>query len=257
MADYGGEEIDLARLDDDALADLSRRIYYVQDERRYTENAVQEMDRIAMGWHVRHPPRPVDGEPPEWVQPLTPENPMPYPKNFVTMHDGEPWVSTTSNNVWEPGVSGWHPQATDGGPARWVQPSGTHDAYGMDDEVTHVERHWISRRDPNVWEPGTQDSGWDEVIVDEPDPEPDPPEEPEPEPDPDPPVDPDPEPDPPDEPERPEGYVGSWNLTTSYEVGDVVDRDGRYYRCKVAHGAEQQGAWGPPQHAVWDDLGPV
>ena len=40
-------------------------------------------------------------------------------------------------------------------------------------------------------------------------------------------------------------------------AGDVVSRSGRYYRCKVAHGPEYQGTWGPPQGNVWDDLGPV
>ena len=68
-------------------------------------------------------------------------------------------------------------------------------------------------------------------------------------------TEPDPDPDP--DPGRPEGYVGPWDAATRYEVGDVCDRGGRYYRCKVAHGAEYQGTWGPPQASVWDDLGPA
>ena len=66
---------------------------------------------------------------------------------------------------------------------------------------------------------------------------------------------PEPEPDP--DPTHPAGYVGAWNKDTSYKVGDVVDRNGRYYKCLVAHGAEYQGTWGPPQGSVWTDLGPV
>ena len=76
----------------------------------------------------------------------------------------------------------------------------------------------------------------------------------------DPPPDPDPDPDPEPEPEpdptHPEGYVGPWSATANYEIGDVCDRDGRYYRCRVAHGPEYEGTWGPPQASVWDDIGP-
>ena len=68
-------------------------------------------------------------------------------------------------------------------------------------------------------------------------------------------ADPDPEPEP--DPTRPEGYVGTWDKDATYKVGDVCDRDGRYYRCKVAHGPEYQGTWGPPQASVWDDIGAV
>lgn len=64
-----------------------------------------------------------------------------------------------------------------------------------------------------------------------------------------------PQPDP--DPQTPEGYVGPWTAQTTYEVGDVVDRAGRYYRCKVAHGPEYEGTWGPPQESVWDDIGPA
>lgn len=65
------------------------------------------------------------------------------------------------------------------------------------------------------------------------------------------------EPDPEPDPERPEGYVGPWDKDATYSIGDVVDRDGEYYSCKVAHGPEYQGTWGPPNASVWDDLGPV
>lgn len=66
--------------------------------------------------------------------------------------------------------------------------------------------------------------------------------------------DPDPEPEPGD---RPAGYVGPWDPDATYAIGNVVDRAGRYYRAKVAHGPEYQGTWGPPQASVWDDIGPV
>ena len=68
-------------------------------------------------------------------------------------------------------------------------------------------------------------------------------------------TDPDPDPDP--DPERPTGYVGAWDADTEYAIGDVVDRDGRYYQALVAHGAAYQGTWGPPTTGVWIDIGPV
>ena len=64
---------------------------------------------------------------------------------------------------------------------------------------------------------------------------------------------PDPEPD----PTRPAGYAGPWSADAEYKVGDVVDRDGTYYRAKVAHGAAYAGTWGPPLSSVWDVVGPV
>ena len=53
-------------------------------------------------------------------------------------------------------------------------------------------------------------------------------------------------------PTRPTGYVGPWSATAEYKVGDVVDRDGTYYRAKVAHGAAYAGTWGPPATGVWE-----
>lgn len=64
-------------------------------------------------------------------------------------------------------------------------------------------------------------------------------------------TDPDPDPD----PTRPAGYVGPWSAQATYAIGDVCDRNGRYYRCRIAHGPEYQGTWGPPQASVWDDIG--
>lgn len=39
--------------------------------------------------------------------------------------------------------------------------------------------------------------------------------------------------------------------------GDEVTRNGRAYRCLVAHGAAYQGTWGPPTVGVWLDIGPA
>ena len=43
----------------------------------------------------------------------------------------------------------------------WVQPTGAHDAYAKGDKVSHLEKHWISDIDANVYEPSVY--GWSEV----------------------------------------------------------------------------------------------
>jgi hypothetical protein len=35
--------------------------------------------------------------------------------------------------------------------------------YGLDAEVTHADKTWRSRRDANVWEPGTSGGGWMQI----------------------------------------------------------------------------------------------
>ena len=42
----------------------------------------------------------------------------------------------------------------------WVQPQGAHDAYNKGDKVTHLEKHWESEIDANVYEPSVY--GWSE-----------------------------------------------------------------------------------------------
>ena len=43
----------------------------------------------------------------------------------------------------------------------WVQPIGVHDAYALNDKVSHNNKHWISVVDNNVWQPSVY--GWEEV----------------------------------------------------------------------------------------------
>ena len=44
------------------------------------------------------------GAPLPWEQP---ESTNPYKKGDKVTHNGQTWVSTIDNNVWEPGVYGW------------------------------------------------------------------------------------------------------------------------------------------------------
>lgn len=60
------------------------------------------------------------------------------------------------------------------------------------------------------------------------------------------------------EPDEPEGYVGPWSELAHYTVGDIVSHNGRYWKCEIAHGPEQQGQWAPgAAHTVWTDIGPA
>lgn len=47
--------------------------------------------------------------------------------------------------------------------APWRQPTGAHDAYPLDWQVTHGGKTWASLTPANVWEPGV--SGWREVVT--------------------------------------------------------------------------------------------
>jgi hypothetical protein len=88
-------------------------------------------------------------------------------------HDGHLWRSTCDGNVWEPGVSAWHPESNiEGVLPAWIQPTGAHDSYPMGFEVTHEDQNWyVTATDANghnVWEPGV--FGWT-VVGQEPVPE--------------------------------------------------------------------------------------
>lgn len=98
----------------------------------------------------------------EWVQP----SPDPdtgvwssYPKGAIVARNGQLWKSTIDGNVWEPGISAWHPEPEIVGVLpTWVQPTGAHDVWPLDAEVTHNGKRWKSTTPNNVWEPGV--FGW-------------------------------------------------------------------------------------------------
>lgn len=63
----------------------------------------------------------------------------------------ETWIPPNVPALW---------QSEGGGVAcdPWVQPTGAHDAYKLNDCVTHNGQEWISQYNANVWEPGV--FGW-------------------------------------------------------------------------------------------------
>lgn len=99
-----------------------------------------------------------DGE--EWVQPTAAFDS--YLAGDVVTHKKKTWVSLTSPNTWEPGVSGWREQSEDGSPAEWVQPSGSADAYNEGDLVTFEGTVYRSTMNGNSWSPADYPQGWEE-----------------------------------------------------------------------------------------------
>lgn len=97
-----------------------------------------------------------------WVQPTGAHNA--YPAGWSVTHNEKEWESTVLGNVWEPGVSGWREIPAEGsGPAEFVQPSGSHDAYALDDLVSFEGQVWKSLINGNVWSPVDHPNGW--VVV--------------------------------------------------------------------------------------------
>ena len=58
---------------------------------------------------------------------------------------------------------------------------------------------------------------------------------------------------------EPAPTIPAWSASATYKAGDTVTRDGRIWRCLVAHGPERQGTWGPSPAAptIWTDIGPA
>jgi hypothetical protein len=97
---------------------------------------------------------------PPWVQPTGAHDA--YLPGALVAHTGTTWRNDlTILNSWEPGTinGGWFDLAPPpSGPQPWVQPTGSHDAYNVGDQVTHTGQTWVSDVAGNVWEPGVY--GW-------------------------------------------------------------------------------------------------
>lgn len=85
-----------------------------------------------------------------------------YPAGAQVFHKGRTWDSTTTANVWEPGVSGWKEYAAPGTVKPWKSPTGAHDVYNVGDIVMHEGKRWRSTAVANVWAPGVY--GWEVVL---------------------------------------------------------------------------------------------
>ena len=105
-------------------------------------------ERFSAGWVMPTP----DPETGDWSW---------YAKDAIVFHLDRLWISTFDDNTYEPGVSGWHDAPIEGYP-QWIQPTGGHDAYQIDDKVTHNGLNWNCNTPDCVWEPSVY--GWDEIV---------------------------------------------------------------------------------------------
>lgn len=93
-----------------------------------------------------------------WEQPYTLLTT--YLRGAVVEHDGKTWVSTTDLNSHAPGVSGWREQLPDGQVPEYLQPTGTHDAYRIGEQVMFQGKTYESTLDYNVWNPTDNPASW-------------------------------------------------------------------------------------------------
>jgi hypothetical protein len=103
--------------------------------------------------------------PPAWAAPVGTVGA--YLPGAIVAHQGKTWRNDlTAVNVWEPGTqnAGWTDLSPPpSGPQPWVQPTGSTDAYGLGDQVTHNGSLWQSTVAANVWEPGVY--GWADLAA--------------------------------------------------------------------------------------------
>lgn len=154
---------DPTTLTDTDLQDTLRALHNESDRRRAIADIPKQIEdataryQDASGLAAKRAQHP-DGTWPDWAQPSGALDT--YGLGDHTTHNGKVWISTVANNVWEPGVSGWREETTDGTPAAWVQPTGAHDAYRTGDRVTYQGHVYESTIDANVWAPDGYPQGW-------------------------------------------------------------------------------------------------
>lgn len=205
--------VDIKSLTDNELEELKVNIAQEQADREFLKEAPEKANQLAEHYAIASGA--VSGGP--WVQPTGSHDS--YPSGWTVTHLGKEWVNITPANVWEPGVSGWREKSLDGAANEWIQPTGAHDAYQVEERVLHNGKVWVSQTDGNVWEPTLSDAGWDLEIAVTPEPE--------------------------------EEEVGNgepvpseeWVQGTSYQVGETVMYNGVKYSVVQAH-TSQEG-WTP------------
>lgn len=129
----------------------------------YTENAKKIADSITLATSY------LDDEQAETVTNLFPlwESGVAYAVGDRRQYDGLLYrcvQAHTSQDDWTPPAvpALWVRTSTEEFP-EWIQPQGAHDAYPLGAKVSHLEKHWISTIDANVYEPSVY--GWDEVVT--------------------------------------------------------------------------------------------
>lgn len=148
--------MDISTLTDQELSDLIEAALAEREARGLLQSSDDAAEALAQTVHAARERNLEPGEYLDWFQPIG----VGFPVNAKVNHLGKVWRSTTPNNVWEPGVSGWEEFVEDGGIPPWIQPTGAHDAYYIEPtegqkgpRCTHVGQIWLTLVDANTWEP--------------------------------------------------------------------------------------------------------
>ena len=114
---------------------------------------------------------PEDAVPPNYVPPTGAHDA--YAKGDRVSYDGAVWRSSIDGNVWSPDelVRSWTrevilgntPDESSGSVPEWTQPTGSHDAYSIGDQVIFSGKTYSSTIDGNSWSPSDYPPGWDLV----------------------------------------------------------------------------------------------
>lgn len=92
-----------------------------------------------------------------------------YPQNWTVRHGGKLWRSTTPNNVWKPGESGWREVTTGNDVPPFRKPTGAHDAYRLGERVRFEGSVYVALRDYVDHSPAEHPPSWQLVNI-QPDP---------------------------------------------------------------------------------------
>lgn len=123
----------------------------------------------------------VDGAPPpEWLAPTGAHDA--YRIGERVSFDGKVYTSIIAGNVHSPTdyPAGWELEVIDpdpdpATPLEWVQPTGAHNTYNVDDQVLFEGKVYVSLIEANSYSPTAYPPGWALVPGPEPEPEPEPP----------------------------------------------------------------------------------
>ena len=144
--------VDVTTLTEDELYELQVAVEQERGKRRFLATADESAKRFNADY--LNAAGIVSGE--AWTQPAGAHDA--YPSGWQVTHNAKTWESLIDFNVWEPGVSGWSEVVPVGEFPAWVQPTGAHDAYALDAQVSHNGFVWTSLVVDNVWEPSDANS---------------------------------------------------------------------------------------------------
>lgn len=148
-------DLDLRELDDEYLDQLRVDVLTEQERRNRVAEAPSRVEQAQRDYADAIGRK--DGDP--WDQPVGAHDA--YALDAVVAHDGKEWESLVSNNVWEPGVSGWREKVTEGEVPDWSAPSGGHDAYNEGDRARFEGEVYRSKINGNTWSPAEYPQGWE------------------------------------------------------------------------------------------------